>query len=382
LKKLSLAAAAMLTTGLVHPAFASEPLKVTIGGDVVTGFYVIDADNNGATSYQDTKVAVVARNIDIVAEGVLDNGMKVGVDAKLALGSDNFQFNQTANNNGFASFRQLFSYVEGRFGRFEIGGTDGAAFKMHFTSPWFVPGNGVDYPNISNIGTAPASLPAMPVTYSLMATNSNKITYFTPRIMGFQLGGSFTPTVSRAATQANGLGLQVKPTAPTVAIREVGEIALNYVGGIGGVKFAADGYYTVGKSSFSPAEPKEYGIGTNIAFDGFTLGGAWAKAKDRDSTLAGRAIPAEDRTTWTAGLSYETGPWTVGVAYLHSNVNSPNYIGTYDGRTSSTLQTGGGYKLGSGVSLGLDLLYEKNKSFTGAPDLTSKSAGLILDIGF
>lgn len=377
MRKTSLAAAAVLTAGLAQPAFASEPLKVTIGGDVVTGFYVIDADNSGTTSFQDTKVAVVARNIDVVAEGVLDNGLKVGVDAKLALGSDSFQTNPAANNNGSASFRQLFSYVEGNYGRVEIGGTDGAAFKMHFTSPWFVPGNGVDYPNISNAGTTYS--PAMPITYSVMATNANKITYFTPRIMGFQLGGSFTPTVVNSLTHANGLGLVSKASLP---IRDVREIALNYVGTFGGVDFGADGFYTMGTSNLSSNEPKEYGAGTNIAFQGFTLGGAWAKAKDLDSTLTGKPIAREDRTTWTAGLSYATGPWTVGLAYLHSSVTSPNYIGSFDGRKSSTLQTGGGYELGSGVKLGLDLLYEKNKQFSGAPTLTSKSAGLVLDIGF
>lgn len=379
MKKTSLAAAAVLSAGLAQPAFASEPLKVTIGGDVITGFYVIDASNSGATSFQDSKVAVVARNIDIDASGVLDNGLKVGVDAKLALGSDSFQGNQLANTNGFASFRQLFSYVEGKYGRIEIGGTDGAAFKMHFTSPWFVPGNGVDYPNISNIAVAPGALTALPITYSVMATDANKVSYFTPRIMGFQLGGSFTPTDNRRATQANGLGLVPKAVG---TIREVREIALNYVNTIGSVDLAADGYYTVGNSGNSSVEPKEYGVGTNLAIQGFTLGGAWAKAKNLDSTLVGNLIAAEDRTTWTAGVSYETGPWTVGLAYLHSSVKSPNYIGTYDGRKSSTLQTGGGYELGSGVKLGLDLLYEKNKLFSGAPTQTSKSAGLILDIGF
>ena len=160
------------------------------------------------------------------------------------------------------------------------------------------------------------------------------------------------------------------------------EIALNYVGTFGDVDFAADGFYTVGKTGNSSVEPKEYGVGTNIAFQGFTLGGAWAKAKDLDSTLVGSPIPKEDRTTWTTGLSYATGPWTVGLAYLHSSVKSPNYIGSFDGRKSTTVQTGGGYNLGSGVNLGLDLLFEKNKPYSGASTQTSKSAGLVLDVGF
>ncbi|HMM15825.1 MAG TPA: porin, partial [Parvibaculum sp.] len=188
MKKILLGTTALVTAGLLAgPALASDPLKVTVGGNVVTGFYVIDADNVGTTTFNSTKVAVVARNIDIKAEGTLDNGLVAGVDAKLQLGND---WNNT--NQSWSSFRQLFAYLEGGFGRFEIGGTDGAAYKMHYTSPWFVPGNGVDSPNIYNgVSRAFGATGVAEVrtsTFSLMATDANKVSYFTPRLAGFQLG--------------------------------------------------------------------------------------------------------------------------------------------------------------------------------------------------
>src|SRR5690606_5290335 len=151
---------------------------------VVTGFYVIDADSVGGLEFQDTKVALVARNIDIKAEGTLDNGLVAGVMAKLQLNTDFQNSGNQANISGStATFRQLFAYLEGGFGKFEIGGTDGAAYKMHYTSPWFVPGNGVDSPNIYN---HPAGSFANPrsSTFSLMATDANKVSYFTPRLAG------------------------------------------------------------------------------------------------------------------------------------------------------------------------------------------------------
>src|SRR5690606_21492763 len=153
MKKTLLGTTALVTAGLIAgPALASDPLTVTVGGSVTAGFYVIDSDNLAAgpfagTSFNDTAVKLVARNIDIKAEGTLDNGMVAGVLATLSLGDD---WNTNFNNND-ATFRELFAYLEGGFGRFEIGGTDGAAFKMHYTSPWFVPGNGVDSPNILNV---------------------------------------------------------------------------------------------------------------------------------------------------------------------------------------------------------------------------------------
>jgi len=374
MKKTLLGTTALVAAGLIAgPALASDPLKVTVGGNVVTGFYVIDADNVGATNFQDTKVAVVARNIDIIAEGTLDNGMTAGVDAKLMLGTDfgnTARFN--ANNNGAATFRQLFAYLEGGFGRFEIGGTDGAAYKMHYTSPWFVPGNGVDSPNIYNGAISTAGItPVGGSTFSLLATDANKVSYFTPRLAGFQLGVSYTPEVTANNVKANGLGLIAKNT---MAVSEVFEIAANYSGSFGGVDLGVDGYYTSGQSNTTTADPKEYGFGANVGFQGFTLGGAYKQA---DDTFGLGASPAGGSKTWTVGLSYATGPWTVGVAYLNSDDDS-SPIST--NVSNDMWQVGGGYSLGSGVDLGLDL--QLTSVDTGVTTYDAKSAGLVLAVSF
>ena len=170
MKKILLGTTALVSAGLIAgPALASDPLTVTVGGTVTAGFYVIDADNlpaaAGGTAFDDTAVKLVARNIDIRAEGTLDNGMVAGVLATLSLSDD---WNNFAGNNNGAKFRELFAYLEGGFGRFEIGGTDGSAFKMHYTSPWFVPGNGLDSPNILN-----ASFGNIPGTTTTTAITAN-----------------------------------------------------------------------------------------------------------------------------------------------------------------------------------------------------------------
>lgn len=311
MKKTLLGTTALVAVGLLAgPALASDPLKVTVGGNVVTGFYVIDLDDIGGVSFQDTKVAVVARNIDIIAEGTLDNGLTVGVDAKLMLGTDFGNTNNyNANTNGAATFRQLFAYLEGGFGRFEIGGTDGAAYKMHYTSPWFVPGNGVDSPNIYN-----AALPEMTAvrvsTFSLLATNANKVSYFTPRLAGFQLGGSYTPEASVTNVKANSFGI----LSSDKTTEEVYEIALNYAGTIGGLDLGLDGFYTAGSSTTPNASPEEYGFGANVGIWGFTLGAGYYNSFD--FSLAAGVAPGDGDEVWTVGLSYATGPWTVGAAYL------------------------------------------------------------------
>lgn len=372
MKKTLLGTTALVSAGLVAgPALASDPLTVTVGGTVTTGIYYIDADDLGPVQYNESAVKLVARNIDINAEGTLDNGMVAGVMATLSLGDDwNTHF---ANND--AAFRELFAYLEGGFGRFEMGGTDGAAFKMHYTSPWFVPGNGVDSPNILNLPSTVAT--GRHSTFSLMAADANKVTYFTPRFAGFQLGLSYTPDVSYNGPNPNGLG--ALPGGTLGRIDNVVEVALNYAGSFGSVDLGADGFYVTGDANVplgTSSDPEEMGGGLNIGIAGFTLGGAYYKSED----LAVTSIPVisganfEDEV-WTVGLSYATGPWTVGVAYLEDEVSTPG--ASVD---TTTWQTGGGYNLGSGVDIGLDL--QMTNVDAGAVDYDAQSAGLVLSVSF
>lgn len=368
MKKILLGTTALVSAGMIAgPALASDPLTVTVGGTVTAGFYLIDADDIGPVSFNDTAVKLVARNIDIKAEGTLDNGMVAGVLATLSLSDD---WNTLAHTNNDAAFRELFAYLEGGFGRFEIGGTDGAAFKMHYTSPWFVPGNGVDSPNILNTLTAASAFRHS--TFSLMAADANKVTYFTPRFAGFQLGGSYTPETSFNGPNPNGLGLL---PATAVNIGDVLEFAINYAGSLGSVDLGIDAFYVTGESA-GAANPEEIGFGLNLGMSGFTLGGAWYQSEDL--VFPSVPIPAfvgVEEEVWTVGLSYGTGPWTVGVSYLVDELSSPGFSAEVE-----TWQTGGGYNLGSGVDIGLDV--QMSEISIGGFSHETKSAGLVLSIGF
>jgi outer membrane protein OmpU len=378
MKKILLGTTALVSAGMIAgPALASDPLTVTVGGTVTAGFYVIDHDNLGGTSFNDTAVKLVARNIDIKAEGTLDNGMVAGVLATLSLGDDwNSAYNAYFGQNNDVRFRELFAYLEGGFGRFEIGGTDGAAFKMHYTSPWFVPGNGVDSPNILNVNDT-SYFGFRHSTFSLMAADANKVTYFTPRFAGFQLGLSYTPETTFNGPNPNGLGVVPNNSS----IEEVLEVALNYAGSFGGVDVGASGFYVTGDApaGVGGSDPEEWGLGLNLGMAGFTLGGAWYQSEDLGFGIS-VPVPSTgsvEQEVWTLGLSYATGPWTVGVAYLN---NENSAAGGFKEK-AKTWQTGGGYNLGSGVDIGLDLQMT-DIELNGGVEYDSKSAGIVLSVSF
>ncbi len=377
MKKTLLGTTALVSAGLVAgPALASDPLTVTVGGSLVTGFYFVDNDSPVAgVDYDDTKVALVARNIDIVAEGTLDNGLVAGAALKLQIGDDE---NNALNTGDDATFSEAYAYLEGGFGRMELGATDGAAFKMHYSSPWFVPGNGVDSPNIYNIQNLAGSISSRTSTYSLLAEDDNKISYFTPRLAGFQLGASFTPDTANDPV-ANGFGV----SRTNSSTEDVFEIAANYAGELGGVSVGADVFYVTGEAALVGADdPEEVGAGLSLGFAGFTLGGAYTSV---ENVVAGTqstvtvASRGNETDTWTVGLAYGTGPWTVGVAYLESEAE--NNLGADIG-SNSFLQVGGGYSLGAGVDLGLDVQFIEDLAGAAAREVESTSAGIVLAISF
>ncbi len=374
-KKL-LASTALVSASLVGaPAFASDPLTVTVSGGIVTGFYFVDADDVYSTD--DTKVAISARSLEINGEGTLDNGMIAGASLVLEMGDDE---GASANQGDEVTFQEAFAYIEGGFGRVEIGGTDGAAFKMHYTSPWFVPGNGVDSPNIFNSAASSSGGSTFaansPSSYALITEDAPKISYFTPRMSGFQLGASYTPDATVRDPFSNGFG--VSPTAGN-GIQEVFEIAANYAGEIGSVELGVDVYYVSGEGPTTAPDPKEIGVGASLGFAGFTLGGAYKETEDL--WLGVPSTSDAEETVWTVGLAYETGPWTVGVAIIDSEWTTTSSSNT-PWRTEM-IQVGGGYSLGAGVDLGLDIQFIENDygtSVTGTAEATS--AGLVLAISF
>lgn len=378
MKKTLLGTTALVSAGLVAgPALASDPLTVTVSGSVVTGFYFVDMDTVAGVDADDTKVAVVARNVDIVASGTLDNGLVAGAALKVQLDND-----EAATGTSNATFSEVYAFLEGGFGRVELGATDGAAFKMHYSSPWFVPGNGVDSPNIYNMNNGGASFSSSTSTFSLIAEDSNKISYFTPRLAGFQLGASFTPDAGVNDPTANGFGLS--PT--NSATEDVTEIALNYAGEFGGVSLGADVYYVTGESA-APAptdDPEEMGVGASLGWGGFTLGGAYKQSENitpttQGNTIAGVTLGAET-DAWTVGLAYGAGPWTVGAAYFDSQSETATGVNAGE---NSFIQVGGGYSLGAGVDVGLDIQFIEDKAAGAATQsVDSTSAGVVLAISF
>lgn len=317
---------------LAGPALAAETLELGVGG-CFNAFLVAVSQNDG------------------VGETTLDNGIMFGVNVQLEAETCGDQIDES------------YMYVEGAFGRIEIGSEDPATDAMFYGAPEIIAGVGLDTPSdlFTSFGTNAVGTPLSIVN---ITGDSEKVTYFTPRFAGFQLGLSYTPENCQEVGGTCGgtyAGLQSTNTAGQQS--EVVEIAANYGGSFGGVDVNVYGGYAGGDLEVAAAgaeDQDQWGLGAQLGFAGFTFGGSY---KEDNMGTSGSNT---DRSDYSLGLTYSTGPWTVGGAYVHAEVEAGAGLGEdeVDG-----VQLGGQYALGPGITLTGGITYwdyEDNLSAAGA----------------
>ena len=96
-------------------------------------------------------------------------------------------------------------------------------------------------------------------------------------------------------------------------------------------------------------------MGTSIGFSGFRLGGSFAH--DVGDGLLGVQ-------SWDAGVSYATGPWTIGVDYLQTDLVGSGGTGA-DGDGLQALQAGLTYAVGPGIVASFNVMHSSGEDGDG-----------------
>ncbi|SMF12850.1 Outer membrane protein (porin) [Tistlia consotensis] len=307
--------------------YANSDTNVGSGGDAFNGF---DVKSNS--------------EIYFVGSTTLDNGLKFGVSITLE-----------GNSNADNQIDDSFMFVEGSFGRFNIGGENSAGYLMSYAAPDV--GLGVNSTSILTGflpqagGFAGANFFDAPLgsTYLELdaADKSQKISYFTPRFSGFQLGASYLPDPNKDSNA------QVDET--TVSYRDGFSLGANYVDTIGEVDVAISGRYDwANDQSAAGSDPSLYAFGLNLGYAGFTIGGSYAHTDDQG---------ADTGRSFDLGASYETGPWGVSVTYFNGRAEADTTVAgdstykAYEGAVS--------YALGPGVTAIGSVSYQDLDADTG-----------------
>jgi predicted porin len=371
MKKVLFGTTALVAAGLASAGAAvaqdkkDAPIQMSVGGYFDAAYHYVSQDDGVGTALGDRRGHGMLREAEIWFRGTttLANGLQVGVRVELEAEDCTDQIDES------------FIFFSHAYGRVELGQTDGVANKMWYGAPTPISSHGVNSPTILAANIPAGSILGTPTTYLDNSGDFEKLTYFTPRMSGFQLGVSYTPSGCEEGDAATGptrcggsyAGMQRSGASASGRLEDGFDIAANYVRTIGGVDVALYAAYARMAAALSTAsfdDNTQWGAGASLGYAGFTLGGGYKKSSNR---YGARDV---DQRDWNVGLAYATGPWTLGVQYHDAKAEDPlgnaGSAGQEDEYTGVSL--GAMYELGPGIKLyGGVQYFDWSSNITTAP---------------
>lgn len=341
-----------------EPALAqakAEPIKISVGGYVGQFVsYASQDDVGNRNAGRSGKLLELDQHSDqeihFNGRTTLANGVTFGLRIELEGNTENDQIDES------------YMFIEGSFGRIELGQTNNAMYKMHMEAPesfsrkW-ITGDG----NLTNVVTNPTASPSLDSTiFSTMVrffdNDSDKINYYTPRFEGFQLGLSYIPDSSQDTAS---------PTSVSSAYTEGYAVSVNFIRSFAEFDVAAAVGYMAWSgpqltATTSAPDPYVVNAGFQLGYAGFRVGAGWAEIRDGRTGSAGTAGASSAGTgankvegrAWNVGASYNFGPGEASLTYVDGRNDSSPVAGPAFGDDRFTgLSLGGKYILGPGVNL-------------------------------
>jgi predicted porin len=343
MKKALIGTSALIAVGLLsaQAAYAADPLKLGISGNYrVVGGYVSQDDGTG-------EGAANSRNNGIGTDGLvtfrgsttLDNGIEVGVSADLEL-------QETGGAGGGDTIDEHYMWIENTdvWGRIEMGDRDGAHNKMNTLAP-FVFGVSIVGVQTIQLATAPAGSGGF-ILLVPRSSDNTKITYYTPKFGGFQLGMSYTPD-PRENVGRFGAGTPVDNTAG--ALDSFIDFGANWNGKLGDASVSVSGAYSMASAQAALSKDlEEWDAGVKVSMKGWSFGGQYRDEKDINAGGLNTTTDLE-RTSWKLSGTYATGPWLLGVEYAQEDTD----VTTTTEDQVTVWGVGAKRTLGPGVSAGV-----------------------------
>lgn len=339
-KKLLLATTAF--AGLAHlgatNASAAE-WNVTVGGFMEQWFGYGDSSLANAAGFDQQSDTEIHFKPTIT----LDNGIKIGAMVQLEGQTDADQIDQQ------------FAYIEGSFGRVILGSENSAPMLMALGVP--SAGAGLDSGDLPSwIGGVNGDLITTTFNFSRDEDSAQKITYFTPRFYGLQLGASYVPELAEDID------------APHNNINGVRDDAFgfgaNYDRSFGDFAFGSSaGYMDYGDDDAAVGDnPTNVGVGISLGYGGLSLGAAYNDLKD---SVSGNI------ESYGVGGVHASGPVSVSLGYIY---------GEDDGASteSDAFEFGVSYDLGPGFSAVGSVFYAEQETAGVEVDGVAVVGGLSL----
>lgn len=264
-------------------------------------------------------------------------------------------FNSSLNDAGSSSIlNEAWLYADTPWGRLQVGQQDGAARVMGMRPPSVSGSVRVDNPEVFLLAYPCQVLcdrdnqqhPGSIFSPNGMQLRSDihssdvwmKLSYFTPRISGFQFGVSFTPEGSRNLGEFFGGGHDQRNKQ-----NNIWDFGLNYLGTIGDVDVGASVGYVMGQNELNDSpgfftDMRDWGAGLTLGYREWSAGVSYRKTNvagggpELHGSFASNVLDDENTEVWSAGIKYETGPWAFGLDYITETEDLPFTTGQQDGK--------------------------------------------------
>ncbi|MFL2919128.1 MAG: porin [Thalassobaculaceae bacterium] len=338
MKKILLGSTAIVAAGMiasVPSADAASKMKLGVGGYMEQWFGFTSGDDGVGQDYSGFST-VSDGEIHFKGKTKLDNGISVGVNVQLEA------------QQGGDQIDEQYMTVSGGFGQIIIGDENSAMYKMHYApsdygigmnsgdnTAWNKPVSDAEGDSI-NMGSHYRSPFGATYIEPDAVNDSAKISYFTPRVSGFQLGLSYAPDGSQ---DNNGL-----PNRDAVNSDYI-MVGANFVQKMGGMSVGiSGGYGTVTDAAAGGVEPEATSFGIKMGMGGISAGVAYANFSDHGT---------KDQEGLMAGVAYSSGPMGVSVSYYHGEKDGNNGdAATLDGQAErDVIHLSAKYAMGPGVTL-------------------------------
>jgi outer membrane protein OmpU len=336
MKKALLATSAIIAAGVIAaPAIAAEkkaagPIALKLGGYFTLLAVHTSQDDGAGQPGANLHDNMITREAEVSFSGstTLDNGVSVGVDVQLEAETCGDQVDES------------YIWFKGSFGQVVLGAENGAGNKSFRGSS--VPAAGFISTWTSNYrlyagGGNAASGPFR----SDVSGDSEKITYWSPKMSGFQAGVSYT--FDSGEIGSSYAGQEADNTAAQQS--NIMELGATYSGNTGkdGASYAVSGAYIKGDNeSAGGVDQKVWALGADVTFSGITIAGGYGK--NNQATTGSNT----DLVDWNLGIKSSSGPWSYGISYSNFDAEAGAGLGS-DERDHWIAAAS--YAFGPGISL-------------------------------
>jgi hypothetical protein len=327
MKKILLSTSAIVGVGLLAmPAMAqAKKVQLAVGGYMEQYVGYADADRKKTASFDLTKWDQQSDSeVYFSGSTKLDNG--ITFSAMVELEGD--------ESSGGTIDESYLRIVSPTMGELRLGGDDAVDAIMVVQANRGISG---DYDNwVVEAGSSKNDN-----LYDGASSDVNKVSYFTPKIAGFQAGVSFANTTTGSAVDpANYATTTVG--GPLWAGAATYETKLADVG----IKLGA----SMSKLSNSKVATgrTNYTGGAQLSYQAFSVSGGYAKT-DQNLAPTNATIDNLDGDRYQIGVQYATGPYTVGLWHMNDTHEGLTSI-TKDDKTK-VYAAYGEYVLSDGVKL-------------------------------